>query len=257
MATNYVQEGCFVTVAAPTGGTTSGNAYLITGIFGVASTTQLVGVDVELATEGVWTLTKVGSQAWSVGDRIYWDDANSRCSSDAGAGIYIGVCTAAVASGAGDTTGNVRLNGLTPALNNGVVNVTAATLTVTAAKHAGKVVTLNKADGIAVTLPAASGTGNTYKFFVGTTVSSVGTTIKVVGNDTMVGSAINAADGGATAAMFEASGTDDTITMDGSTTGGIKGDFVELIDVAADLWSVRVTGSATGSEATPFSATVS
>ena len=249
MATNYVQEGCFVTVAAPTGGTASGNAYLITGIFGVASTTQLVGVDVELATEGVWTLTKIGSQAWSVGDRIYWDDANSRCTSTAGDGIYIGVCTAAVASGAGDTTGNVRLNGLTPAMNNGVVNVTAA-------KHAGKIITLNKTDGIAVTLPAASGTGNTYKFFVGTTVTSVGTTIKVVGNDTMVGGAINAADGGATAAMFEASGTDDTITLDGSTTGGIKGDFVELVDVAADLWLVRVIGSATGSEATPFSATV-
>ena len=72
----------------------------------------------------------------------------------------------------------------------------------------------------------------------------------------MVGGAINAADGGATAAMFEASGTDDTITMDGSTTGGIKGDVVELVDVAADLWLVRVIGSATGSEATPFSATV-
>jgi hypothetical protein len=44
--------------------------------------------------------------------------------------------------------------------------------------------------------------------------------------------------------------------MDGSTKGGIKGDIIELEDIAADTWSVRVMGSATGTEATPFSAAV-
>jgi hypothetical protein len=41
-----------------------------------------------------------------------------------------------------------------------VVNATAATLTVTAALHANKTITLNRAGGIAVTLPDATGTGN-------------------------------------------------------------------------------------------------
>jgi hypothetical protein len=44
--------------------------------------------------------------------------------------------------------------------------------------------------------------------------------------------------------------------MDGSTKGGIKGDRVILKDVAAGLWSVTVIGSATGTEATPFSSAV-
>lgn len=255
MATNYVQEGDTVTVAAPSGGVTSGNAYLITGIFGVATTTTTVGLDVELATEGVWTLTKVGSQAWSVGDRIYWDDANARCTSDAGAGIYIGVCTEAVASGAGDVTGKVRLNGLTPQVSPGLVSATASTLTVTSAKHAGKTIVLNRAGGIATTLPAASGSGDTYRFLIGTTFTS-SATIKVVGNDIMQGLALFAADGGDTLVAFETAADSDTITFSGTDTGGYIGTEILLIDMAADTWFVKIVGKATGTEATPFSATV-
>lgn len=136
-----------------------------------------------------------------------------------------------------------------------IVNVTAATLAVTEAAHDSKVVTLNRAGGIAVTLPAATGSGAKLQFILGTTFTTAGT-IKVVGNDTMVGSALIAQDAADTAVMFEAGGTDDTITLNGTTTGGIKGDSVELIDIAADLWFVRVVASATGTEATPFSATV-
>lgn len=138
-----------------------------------------------------------------------------------------------------------------------VVNVTAATLAVTVAAHDSKIVTLNKADGIAVTLPAASGTGAKYQFILGTTITSVGTTIKVANaSDVMTGTALLAQDGGDTAVMFETAATSDTITLNGSTTGGIKGDSVELIDIATNLWWVRVVGSATGVEATPFSASV-
>jgi hypothetical protein len=136
------------------------------------------------------------------------------------------------------------------------VNATASTLAVAQATHAGRVVTLNRAAGIAVTLPAATGSGAFYRFFIGTTVTSNTTTIKVTGDDTMSGLAVMAADGGATVNGWETAADTDTITFDGSTTGGILGDFVELTDVAADKWHVRVTGSSTGSEATPFSATV-
>ncbi len=137
-----------------------------------------------------------------------------------------------------------------------VVNATAATLAVTAASHDSKIVTLNRAGGIAVTLPAASGSGVKLHFIVGTTFTS-DATIKVVGNDTMTGIALNAQDSANTAVMFETAADSDTITLDGSTTGGIKGDSIELMDIASDLWYVRIIGSATGTEATPFSATVS
>jgi hypothetical protein len=136
-----------------------------------------------------------------------------------------------------------------------IVNVTAATLTVTEAAHDGKVVTLNRAGGIAVTLPAATGSGIKLHFVVGTTFTSAAT-IKVTGDDTMTGNAILAQDAADTAVMFEAGATADTITLDGSTTGGLKGAQVHLIDIAADLWAVHYTSAATGTEATPFSATV-
>ena len=138
-----------------------------------------------------------------------------------------------------------------------LLTLTGATATVTAADHAGRTVLLNRAAGQALTLPAATGSGNSYKFFVLTTITSNSTTIKVVGNDVMSGAAIVANDTDASASIFETAADSDTITFNGTTTGGIRGATVELQDVAADLWSVRIVGAATGTEATPFSATVS
>lgn len=141
--------------------------------------------------------------------------------------------------------------------HSGLVDATAATLTVTAAAHGGRLVTLNRAAGIAVTLPAATGSGAKFRFFLGTTVTSNTTTIKVANaTDTMVGFALVLQDAADTMVGFEASGTHDTITWNGSTTGGIKGDEAEIQDVATNLFRVRVIQSATGIEATPFSATV-
>ena len=138
-----------------------------------------------------------------------------------------------------------------------IINVTAATLTVTEAVHNGQVITLNRAAGVAVTLPAATGTGTKLHFICGTTVTSASTTIKVAdASDVMTGTALIAQDAADTAVMFETASDSDTITWNGTTTGGIKGDAVELNDVATDLWWVRVMGSGTGTEATPFSATV-
>lgn len=138
-----------------------------------------------------------------------------------------------------------------------IANVTSSTVTITEETHEGLVVTLNRAAGIAVTLPAATGGGGRYRLIVGTTVTSNSTTIKVVGNDIMVGFALLSQDSADTAVMFETAADSDTITFDGSTTGGVAGAIVELIDIAADTWHVQVRGAATGTEATPFSATVS
>lgn len=137
-----------------------------------------------------------------------------------------------------------------------IVNVTTGTLAISEATHDGKIITLNKADGIAVTLPAATGSGLKLMFILGTTITSSATTIKVTGNDIMLGNAMMCADGGDTVVGFECASDTDTISFNGSTTGGIKGDKIELVDIATDTWFVKVRGSATGSEDTPFSATV-
>ena len=138
-----------------------------------------------------------------------------------------------------------------------LVNHTAATLTLSEALHGNKIVTVNKADGTAITLPAATGGGSQFELFIGTTITSVGSTIKVANSsDTMVGFVTQFADGGTTVVSYEISGTDDTITLDGSTKGGIKGDKILLTDIAVNLWSVEVKVSATGTEASPMSATV-
>lgn len=137
------------------------------------------------------------------------------------------------------------------------INVTASTLTLTK-DHAGAVLTANRAAGITFTLPAASGTGRWYEIFTGTTITSNNLIVQVANaTDIMAGYALLAQDSADTAVMFETASDSDTITMNGTTKGGIKGDFIKLRDVASGLWHVEVKGSATGTEATPFSAAVS
>ena len=138
------------------------------------------------------------------------------------------------------------------------VSATAATLTVTAASHAGKTIVLNRAAGVAVTLPAATGSGNAYHFSVGTAVTSNANTIKVADATDVMGGAIvvgSVTDGSATA--FATQATSDTISMNGTTTGGLVGGLVTLVDIAANVYAVSGSLSGSGSEATPFSATVS
>jgi hypothetical protein len=135
--------------------------------------------------------------------------------------------------------------------------VTASTVTLDNETHGDKVITLTRAAGIAVTLPAATGSGVKFKLILGASVTSNATTVKVVGNDIMQGLALIAQDGGDTSVMFETAADSDTISFNGSTTGGLIGADVELIDMAADTWHVIVRSAATGTEATPFSATVS
>lgn len=256
---NFVQPGDLITAAAPTGGVVAGRPYLIGSMLGIAMSTVAETLDCAFRVTGVIKYTKAASQAWAVGDLVYWDDANGLFTTTPGNGLFCGFATKVVAGGSTDTTGYVRLNGFIMPLTgapSGLVSATAATLTVTAAKHAGKLIALNRATGVAVTLPAATGSGNRYDFIVGTANSGGNSTIKVVGDDVMTGVAMMAADGGNTINGFETAADSDTITLDGSTFGGLKGDRVTLIDFAADTWSVEMRGAATGSEASPFSATV-
>lgn len=142
-------------------------------------------------------------------------------------------------------------------LRTGLTAVTDATLTLTEA-DSGKTIILNKADGIALTLPAATGTNNKFLFIVQTTITSSSTTIKVADTtDIFIGSISNVdTDTTNAVAIWPSAADSDTITLDGSTTGGRAGDYFEIIDIATNTFFIKGLTKGTGTVATPFSATV-
>ena len=142
-------------------------------------------------------------------------------------------------------------------ITKGIPIVTVVGLSLDAETHAGRLLYHNHADGGTVVLPAAKGTGDVYRVFVGTTV----TTSLIIevnatpGTDIMAGVVGLVTD---IAGVWMCTGaTADTLTMDWSTTGGIIGSYVEFEDVAIGVWSVRGNLVCTGDEADPFSAAVS
>jgi hypothetical protein len=130
------------------------------------------------------------------------------------------------------------------------VDVTAATVTLSPAVHGNRTTTLNRAGGVAVTLPAATGTGNFYKLFVGTTFTS-DATITAAGSDVINGGVTVATD--TAGLVIPAAVTDTVITMNGTTSGGVVGGWVTLTDVASAVWHVEGFLNSTGVEITPFS----
>lgn len=146
-----------------------------------------------------------------------------------------------------------------PEFTNRVVTHTNATLALNRDKHDGRTIVLNRAAGIAVTLPAAIGSGAKIDLLIGTAVTSNTTTIKVANaSDTMVGTVESTTATGATTNGFmeAAAGTDDTITMNGTTTGGLAGSRVKCIDIAKNVWYVEGFLVGSGTLATSLSATV-
>ena len=150
------------------------------------------------------------------------------------------------------------------ALSKAPVVLNTSVLTLTAATHANVPLILTIAAGVVATLPAASGTGNNYKFYVDTTVTTNAYVVQVANaTDVMTGVAFGSDDESALAGtptaidMWVAGATSDTLTMDGSTRGGLKGNYVEILDIAAGLFHVKAVLTQTGTEVTPFSAAVS
>jgi hypothetical protein len=138
------------------------------------------------------------------------------------------------------------------------ISATGATLTCTRDTHGGRTIVIDAAAGCAVTLPNATGTGSVFRFAIGTTITSNSTTIKVSNaTDVMSGRAYVISDSAAAVLGYATAASSDTITLDGTTTGGFAGDVVEVIDAIAGTYLVTVLTKATGTEATPFSATVS
>lgn len=144
-----------------------------------------------------------------------------------------------------------------PFAPNSILPVTiTASATLDRQKHLGATVNLSAAAGLTVTLPASSGKGDEYELFVLTTVTSNNYVIQVANaTDIIQGGIALSTDIGGTNLLTAA--TTDTITMNGSTTGGLKGTWLKLKDVSSGVWMLSGFLITTGVEATPFSAAVS
>ncbi len=133
--------------------------------------------------------------------------------------------------------------------------VKTASFTLDRRVHADAWVKCDAAAGMTVTLPAAAGTGDKFKLFLGTTVTSNNFIAQVANATDVLYGAVHLTTDIAGTSM-PTSATSDTITMNGSTTGGIKGSYLIFEDMLAGIWILSGAIICTGTEATPFSAAV-
>lgn len=103
---NFVQPGDVVSVPAPAA-VASGAGVLVGSLFGVAVTSAASGASVEIATSGVFDLPKATGAAWTIGQRLYWDDTAKNLTGTASTNKLVAVALSASASG--DTVGRARL----------------------------------------------------------------------------------------------------------------------------------------------------
>lgn len=149
--------------------------------------------------------------------------------------------------------GTTRTNqSLAPVNLGGLVAVKIAATTLTAADH-GCVCEWNTAAGYAFTLPAVE-RGLRFRFVVRTTITSLAARVACATGDFFLGDIVQSTDGTFVTATHTANGTTHlAFSANGSTTGGIKGDWFDIVGYDDTRW--LVCGgliSATGSEASPW-----
>lgn len=109
---NFVQDGDVLTLTAPRA-LTSGAGFLVGSIFAVATADAASGATVEGFVDGVVDLNCLNTEAYTVGQAVYWDNTNFRCTSTVGSNTKIGTCVLAKPGvTASDNIVRVRLNGV-------------------------------------------------------------------------------------------------------------------------------------------------
>lgn len=161
--------------------------------------------------------------------------------------------------------------------NTGPGNVVDAdsSVSLTVADHAGRIVHNDAAGAVTYTLPATNANSDSAVAGPGAdfnNLNNVGATIEIFSSitktgdlvvqvanatDVMVGSAVFIDDSSDNAVGFETASTSDTITLNGSTKGGVTFSKIVCTVLASGKWKVDVISGCTGTPATPFSAAVS
>ena len=151
-----------------------------------------------------------------------------------------------------------------------------ASVSLTVASYAGRIVHNDAAGAVTYTLPAinansdaaVAGPGSDLnnlsnigaKFTIVSSITKTGNLVVQVANatDVMTGMA-TIVDTDTTDNMegFMTASDSDTITLNGSTTGGVTHATIECVALATGTWKVSVNTGGTGDLATPFSAAVS
>jgi hypothetical protein len=158
-----------------------------------------------------------------------------------------------------------------------VVDITAST-TLSPEAHGGRIISVGGALAATTTLtlpainvstnPVTSGPGqdpNTvnnegvlYTIWVPTTITTSTLKIATNGTDLFIGSLMGVdTDSSDALVAYNALAADsfDFINLNGGTTGGVAGTWIEIVAVAANAYMVRGTVNGSGSVATPFSTT--
>ena len=153
-----------------------------------------------------------------------------------------------------------------------VVDITSST-TLSPEAHGGRIISVGGSLAAALTLtlpainvstnPITSGPGqdpNTlnnegvvYTIWVPTTISTSSLKIGTNGTDKYVGSVISVDTDSSDAVVgFTAGATNDFINLNGTTTGGVAGTWVQIVAIAANKYMVTGNVLGSGAVATPF-----
>ena len=153
------------------------------------------------------------------------------------------------------------ISGFISAGNTAVVSLTADT-SLTVASHAGRILTCNDADGkftlpsIVTTAPSdptdpnqLNNLGASFFFVIETAATDLD--IKTDGTDKFVGGLYTGVDD-STGKTFISGASNDVITMNGSTKGGLAGSIVKVTAIAAAKYAVEGIILGSGTIVTPF-----
>jgi hypothetical protein len=154
------------------------------------------------------------------------------------------------------------LAGFISAGSNSVVSLTADT-TLTVAAHAGKILLTNDADGI-FTLPSIVTTtpsdptdpnqlnnlGATFTFVVVTAATDMD--IVTDGTDKFLGMVYTGITTAATGKTWVSAATNDVITQNGTTKGGVAGSYIRVTAIASAQYFVEGMLLGSGTIVTPF-----
>ena len=153
-----------------------------------------------------------------------------------------------------------------------VVDITSST-TLNPVDHAGRIIAVggSLAAAVTLTLPAINVTANpktsgpgqdpstannegvVYTIWVPTTISTSSLKIGTNGTDKFVGSLLSVdTDSSGAVVGFTAGASNDFINLNGTTTGGVAGTWVQIVAIAANKYMVTGVVNGSGTVATPF-----
>ncbi|MFS0737549.1 DUF2190 family protein [Sphingomonas sp. 1P06PA] len=104
----YVQPGETLPLTAPYA-VASGGGFLVGSIFAIAKHDAASGAPVEGLRIGVNDVAKATGEAWTAGQKVYWDNTNKRLTTTSSGNTLVGAAVQAQASG--DTVGRAQLTG--------------------------------------------------------------------------------------------------------------------------------------------------